>query len=214
MKALCNILRQVHEFSWSLWESGQTVSGSAIDNRANATYDSLARTADHYPLEPEPLDGRLRTSERSHDLRLYFNHGTRFYLPPLDENCEFVATLSLDCKLSEPNRSFKFRIEMYTLREQQLHGIGYRFEFGEGEHKHAHVTLAKERPDSEGGKALFGCPIWLPTYIPRVPTIAGTPVSLLVCMLIGLYGKKGYARLLTDPPDNKYLRGLEALLSG
>lgn len=213
LKTLCNILRQVHGFSWELWKIPQTVGGRRVETNAYGAYDSLAKVRDHYPLEPKPLEARLRAAERSRDLSLYLNGGVRFYLPPLDENPDFIATLSVECKLTEPDRRFCIRIEMYTLFTKVLRGIGYRFEFGAGEHLHSHMTLANKRPDREGGASLLGCPEWLPTYIPRVPTSAKTPVSLMVCLLISLYGKNGYARIVADRPKSKYLSGLEHILN-
>src|SRR6266516_6972410 len=198
MKELCRILQEVHSISYDYWKNPQNIP-------KQDTYEAYARLANRYPpLEPRELDNLVRESKKSHDLSILIEKGS-FYLPPLDEDAEFVATLSMDCKLS--SNKINMRIEMYRLVKGALCGIGYRFEFG---HAHFHATLVNKRPKVEGGETLLGCPEWLPTTVPRIPTMATNPVALITCIILGYYGNK---RLLAGlKVERKYLRELDRIV--
>ncbi len=175
---------------------------------SEVAYEGYSRLINKYPpLESQELENRLRESRKSHDLSLRIGHGS-FYLPPLEEDPEFVATLSLDFKLS--SGKMNARIEMHRIIDDSFFGIGYRLEFGVGEHAFSHATLTNKRPDTEDGEFLSGCPTWLPTNIPRILSLGKNPVSLIICVIISLYGVKTVLSNLDV--EKKYLHELDHIL--
>lgn len=208
MKALRKIIREVHDFSTQHWKDYQDIDGFDLDTNTREGYDYLIGKCP--PIESPELNHRLFESTRANNLSLYLNGGGRFYLPPLDEDPEFVASLSLECNLRTGTMSI--RVEMQKMMGKLMYGIGYRLELGRDEHAYYHFTLASQRPAREGGGGIIGCPPWLPTNIPRIPTSAKSPVALLVSVLISLYGLKGYFKLLEkleEPIEDIHLLGLE-----
>lgn len=212
MKALRKIIQQVHDFSTQHWKAYQGIDGDELNQQTRNAYNYLI--GKYPPIESEELSHRLFESIKPRNLNLYLDGGSRFYLPPLGEDPEFVASLSLECDLKIATMSI--RVEMQRILDDSMCGIGYRLELGTGEHGYYHLTLASKRPNREGGENIMGCPLWLPTNIPRIPTSARNPVALLVSVLIGLYGLKGYLKLLSkleEPIDNQYLLGLEHIFA-
>ena len=69
------------------------------------------------------------------------------------------------------------------------HGLGYRMECGTEHHVFAHTQLVRglqAGDDPEGN--LIDSPVWLPTTQPSFPLPAPNSVTLLLAMLISLYG--------------------------
>jgi len=208
---MCDILRQLRIASDAHWKDGTTVLGEPLGQETYSGYEKLIHKFP--PMEFKTLNNMLHVSPKSHDLSLCIEEGC-FYLPPLPQEGShgderFVATLSVECKLTK--RSMNVRIEMHRVKDDDLHGIGYRFELGAGQHAYCHVTLANKR---SAGQLLAKCPDWLPTSIPRTPMSAKCSVSMIVCILLGLYGKKGYGKLQSEgvEVDGKYLVELEHIL--
>jgi hypothetical protein len=208
MKEVCDLLQQVHNVSYKYWKDETDVHGDDIGE----VYDTYLRLIDVDPwIEPEEFDNKIRESKKSHNSTLVIQQGT-FYLPPLDEESDFVATLSIDSNLQ--TGKMNLHIEMHRLVEGSLCGIGYRLEIGTGEHAHYHSSLLIRRPGAQGGVLLSGCPPWLPTDIPRIPMKATNPVSLVICAILSLYGRKTL-RILLGGLENvrrKYLADLEEIL--
>lgn len=212
MKVLARIIKEVHSFAKENWKDSQNIHGDKLDP---TTYEVYRRLIDKFPpIDSPELSNRLFESVKPRNLCLYLDGGGTVYLPPLDENHEFVATLSLECDLKA--KTIGLRVELHTLMQEQLCGIAYRLEFGTQAHAYHHFTLANKRPDREGGTPIDGCPPWLPTKIPRIPVSGQNPVSILVGVLIALYGVRGYRTLLSkldEPVNETYLHGLEHILS-
>ena len=146
---------------------------------------------------------------QSSELTLDFSERV-LYLPPLEENSNFVPILSLFCKLSEVQSTAQFKVMLVCLDEDEKQcGIGFRVETPErmnqnvntsgngGIHDFYHAQLIRKfdqrAPDSTQG---FDCPSWLPQSQPSFPLPADCPVSLLLCLIVTLYGKKYYKDFL------------------
>ena len=208
---VCGILRQLRKASDGHWKERTTVLGEALGEE---TYSGYLKLINKFPpIEFPRLNRILHVSPKSRDLSLRIEEGC-FYLPPLPQksshgDASFVVTLSVECKLVE--RSMNMRIEMHRVKDDALHGIGYRFELGAGQHAYCHVTLTNKRAT---GEPLARCPDWLPTSIPRTPASAKCSVSMIVCILLALYGKGGYRKLQSEgvEVDGKYLVALEHIL--
>ena len=124
------------------------------------------------------------------------------YLPPLEEHCNFVPILSLFCTQS----TAQFKVMLICLDEDKKQcGIGFRMETPErmnqnvntssndGIHDFYHAQLIRKfdqrAPDSTQG---FDCPSWLPRSQPSFPLPADCPVTLLLCLIVTLYGRNYY----------------------
>ena len=142
-------------------------------------------------------------------LRLDFSKRV-LYLPPLEKKFDFVPILSLSCILDKNQSSAQFKVMLVCLDEhKKLCGIGFRMETpenmnqnvdtssNEGIHDFYHAQLIRKfdqrAPDSIQG---FDCPSWLPQSQPSFPLPADCPVSLLLCLIVTLYGKKYYKNFL------------------
>ena len=145
------------------------------------------------------------------ELHVDFSQWSKFlYLPRLEKDAEFVPVLSVKCDLDETKSTMKLRVMLIQrVRDcdendgERLRGIGFRLEGPhgdeeeqedaegdgekpEGRHDFYHAQLIR---DFDGGPSL-DCPDWLPCNQPSFPLIADCPVTLVLCLLLALYGKR------------------------
>lgn len=158
-------------------------------------------------MTSQELDFLIKKSRNSH---LSLN---RFYLPPLDEDKEFIPILSLECGFASSPPFLSLRVGMTKYPNDgkgQPVSVGFRFEMGQhaSNHNYHHMQLTA-RPHNE---PLLGCPE-LPEKYPCVPTPAKCPFSLVLCMLLSLYGS-GIAGAQIFPPQigRKYKEPLYYLM--
>lgn len=90
---MCKLLKNLLDLSEYHWKEAKDLSdsnlrtGSTMRNYEQMNYKIKA-------LTPQGLGSSIQKSRNSHLLL------SRFYLPPLDENREFIPILSLDCKFA------------------------------------------------------------------------------------------------------------------
>jgi len=148
------------------------------------------------PVEEKELGGLFPDSET---VEVGFSERRKvLYLPPLEKNQEFVPVLSLWCKLDETGAKMALRVMLVSRggNEGMLRGIGFRLEspYGdeddeenkEGRHDFYHAQLIRNL----GWGPLVEGPSWLPETQPSFPLTADDPVTLMLCLLLSLYGKK------------------------
>ena len=150
--------------------------------------------------------------------------GKVIYLPPLEKDPDCVPILSPYFKLKEPQSIAKLRVMLVKLDENRkpdgIYGIGFRMETPEkinkdvtpstdcqninttnkgGIHDFHHAQLIRKFGQGKlDNKLQIDCPIWIPQSQPSFPLPAECPVTLLLCMLVTLYGRKCYNRFLED----------------
>jgi hypothetical protein len=113
------------------------------------------------------------------------------YLPPMEEEPDFLPVLSLECKLDDENDVIKLRLMLVhcDMSEGKPHGIGFRIEPGRSIHGFYHTQLIR---NLEGAAALENppteCPLRFPEKQPCFPLKADNSVTLVLCVLISLYG--------------------------
>lgn len=112
----------------------------------------------------------------------------QFRLPPLKNKKGFVPYLQVKCDLSGSSCSLSLRVELYHLEKNKMKAIGIRFETGDIAHNFCHVQLFSLRSFSQK----------IPDEDPCIPTAAACPISLLICLIISLYGLKTWNRYFTD----------------
>jgi hypothetical protein len=137
--------------------------------------------------------------------------GQVLYLPPVERNPRCVPILSLYCKLNNQQSIVKFRVMLVCLdNEGKPYGIGFRMETpesmnqnvntptNEGIHDFHHAQLIQKFGQTRLNKLLIDCPGWIPESQPSFPLPAKCPVTLLLCLIVTLYGRKCYNQFLDN----------------
>ena len=149
----------------------------------------------------EPIEVDFSQSER----------GQVIYLPPLERNPRCVPILSLYCKLNNQQSIAKLRVMLVCLNnEGKPYGIGFRMETPEsmnqnvnttsngGIHDFHHAQLIRRFGQPKLDILPIDCPVWLPDSQPSFPLPAECPVTLLLCLIVTLYGRKYYNQFLAE----------------
>jgi len=113
------------------------------------------------------------------------------YLPPMKEESNFLPVLSLECKLDDENDVMKLRLMLVHCsgNGEKPHGIGFRIEEGKDVHGFYHAQLIKNLEGAAGGESPpIECPLRFPEKQPCLPLNAENSVTLVLCLLISLYG--------------------------
>ena len=175
--------------------------------RALETYEfvSQQRFQSIQPIKPEDIKQFFPPSKTAKVN--FFTENKVLYLPPLNkdaEDAEFVPIFSLCCNLSRNQSVARFRVMLVTLDRNdktKLNGIGFRMETPEGTdqnestgiHDFYHAQLIQQFTPKQLGNILQNeCPNWLPESQPSFPLPADCPVTLLLCIMITLYGWEYY----------------------
>jgi len=164
--------------------------GKEISDDTKDTYYSLIDIK--YPLSEGEFKKFVEETTKRGNFQIELD---RLYLPPLEDEGEFIPILALSCDLKSPHGSISFRIRLIRgdtkKKPLTFQGIGYRFELGHSTstHSYYHVQFTNLADESDPKWQLPGCPVWIPTLIPRILTPARNPVSLILCILLSLYGK-------------------------
>ena len=144
--------------------------------------------------------------------------GKVLYLPPLEKDDYFVPILSLKCKLYETPSIAQFRVMLICLEENQttdeFYGIGFRMETpssmyqdscpndNNGIHDFYHAQLVRKLDSKLKNKLQITCPNWIPDSQPSFPLPADCPVTLLLCLIVTLYGKNYCGKFLEEHKSN------------
>ncbi len=156
--------------------------------------------------------------------------GKVLYLPPLEKDDYFVPILSLKCKLNETRSIAQFRVMLICLEKNQttdeFYGIGFRMEtpgsmdqnsgatVNDGIHDFYHAQLVRKLDSKLKNKLQITCPNWLPDSQPSFPLPADCPVTLLLCLIVTLYGKKYCGQFLEEHKNHiPYIRSYREKLN-
>lgn len=200
---MCQVLQRLHRFTSRQWRLRKDLGGSKLNKNTIDNFENMI----YYYKRPVSI-GELEKIMKEKLGNLCLDLDKPFYLPPLEENSEFIPLLSLKCNLSESPPNISLRIEMfrYLIEEKyKLQGFGFRFETGKSGSKHDywHVQVTK----------VVGGPDWIPDTVPCIPVRAKCPVSLIFCMLISFYGKGMYNKIFSGMNiDKKYKEPLKGIL--
>lgn len=116
--------------------------------------------------------------------------GTQFlHLPPFKTRSHYIIVprIRLVCNFGRNIPLIRCYLGLFLLHEGCLRSIGFRFEAPEGPgiHHYYHTQLITDEawtiPRQEHH-------IWLPTEQPAFPLDADNPVTLILCLLVSLYG--------------------------
>ena len=176
------------------------------------------------PLAREDLEVLFIKSETGEVDFSESQRGKVIYLPPLEKDPDCVPILSPYFNLKETRSIAKLRVLLVRLDKNRkphgIYGIGFRMETPEkinqgvnssvdgqcvdttnnsGIHDFHHAQLIRKFGQEKlDNKLQIDCPIWLPQSQPSFPLPAKCPVTLLLCLIVTLYGRKYYNQFLTD----------------
>jgi hypothetical protein len=112
------------------------------------------------------------------------------FLEPIDEGASIVPVLSFGYSFQRSKAELRLRLALFVPHDNDLAAIGFRFEppEGPGTHNYYHAQMFREFHGGGAGPCLPSCPPWLPTSRPAFHLKADDPVTLLISMVISLYG--------------------------
>jgi len=211
---MCQVLMTLAKKSETLWSEKRDLNGSDIRCGMRDSYEFMISSK--HPITSKALEELINEGSRRRELCF----DSKFYLPPLQDNSEFIPVFSLKCNLGSPSPKTSLRVEMYRVvkigRGKETHCLGMRFEVhGNGsEHNYCHVQLSSEHRWKGSKDLLPNCPRWIPTEIPRIPLMADCPVSLIIALLVSFYGKHQTREMMKSIRfDGKYEQALRRLWS-
>jgi hypothetical protein len=195
------------------WEEGILPSQRAMQARSQLIGIYPPLTKDHFKQwEKSRKEIQFR---RSNELVFQTNR-LYFYLPPIEREARFVPVMTLDCHFSD--RLSKFCIHILFLSVEDNHPyycVGFRIETpenqnqiqqaggqarGSGNHDFYHAQLLNK---PEGMPGLDH----LPDSQPSFPLVANCPVTLFLCILLTMYGRKFFHEFVTGLGSNKASQG-------
>jgi len=128
----------------------------------------------------------------SHNLQFDAENQNRYvFLEPINEGGGIVPMLSFRYDF-RPNRAeLRLRVALFVPDGNSgVAAIGCRFEppEGPGTHDYFHAQMFREFKGASRGLCLPACPAWLPCSRPAFHLKAHDAVTLLISMVISLYG--------------------------
>jgi len=113
------------------------------------------------------------------------------YLEPIVEGGHMLPVLSLRCNFKSASPEVRLEVGLFLVDGAgELRAIGYRFETPEGEagkHHYHHAQLF--RNFQKQAAWCLPCPPWLPTEQPSFVLSATDGVTLLINVLLSMYGR-------------------------
>jgi hypothetical protein len=147
----------------------------------------------------------------------FCNYNYFLYLPPI-EGQPCVPILLLKCNLKKSEFDISYYVMLLKPKEgEKPDCVGFRFEGSEAEngeectHDYWHMQLVS-KIDTKIGLGFPSSKNWLSTSLPCVPVKAKCPVSLLLCLLVSLYGPDIFSYLIDISVDEKYKLPLKDVL--
>ncbi len=138
------------------------------------------------------------------------------YLPPLSDDQSFVPLLTFELD-SEKASVANFRLDLYHYdKVLNLHHVGFRFETptqGSKKHLFFHAQPIEHSsqhviPGSNSGAKRTGT-------LPCLPLQADDPVSLVICLVLSLYGLEGCVKVLDEASiQSGFRRQVEFSIAG
>ncbi len=119
-------------------------------------------------------------------------------LPPSPKAADFVPLMSMTYDLSTTPAKVCIRVTMFCHDGSNLQWLPLRLESGDGMHGFYHAQLGNSDEPKK--------PSWLPGSQPSFPLCANCPVTLVIALLLTLYGQKETARVLFNHPPHQIKR--------
>lgn len=209
LKSILTPLLKIQQSVWIDEEPNRIRSSQAL-----ATYKALFYEFGLLPITLEDIEKLLPLSES--DGMNFSKYGKVLYLPPLKNDACFVPILSLSWKLKESHSTAQLRVMFVSLddcfeEDRKFYGIGFRMETpgswnqdtdppaNPGTHDFHHAQLIQEFDQKKlDNKLQIECPCWIPETQPSFPLPAECPVTMLLCLIVTLYGRDYYNDFFKD----------------
>ncbi|MBX3001991.1 MAG: hypothetical protein KF893_25930 [Caldilineaceae bacterium] len=142
---------------------------------------------DYPSIEERELENYLNSSDTIELLKW----GKFLYLRPIEEGGFFIPVLTIKYDFGGHEQEIRLRLAFFCIDENgDIKASGFRFEAPEdtdGLHNYFHVQ-AITGFDKDTPKYQLPCEKWIPVKQPALCFDANGPVSLVVGMLVSLYG--------------------------
>jgi len=191
-RILCRIIKELEAFSTSEW-------GKIKRKKEKEHLEAIDNHELLIGMYPPISKGRLNkiAHERTREPQMQITRP--FYLPPLEgENSEFVPILNIECDMRRGNISYRLGMIKYihTSKKKRARGFGFRFECEHitSKHGYPHVRITTHPLTIPIQK----CPSWIPQHIPCLPMPATNVVTLLLCIIVSLYGKYKSGKMISN----------------
>jgi hypothetical protein len=163
------------------------------------------------PLKTEQLRPFESLQKEKKD-ELRFQSGNQYlFLPPIEEEVSLVPLMSLKLLFNRQVSQLKICVLFLSMDENKpKYHIGFRLECPESQNQ------GQENPEPIGVHDFYhaqliteldGAPIqgpeWLPVSQPSFPLVANCPVTLFLCLLLSIYGKKRYISFIINTQSQK-----------
>ena len=121
LKQLFGVLCRIQHSAWLSMEPGWEI--------PEQTYETLYRLMPKWEPIPEKEVENLFSDPNGVEVRLSDRHKV-LYLPPMEEEPDFLPVLTLECKLDRKSDVMKLRLLLVHCgrSEGKPHGIGFRME--------------------------------------------------------------------------------------
>ena len=191
--ALREILLNLVTKSQTCWDTGYTLEGNKLKKHAIDGYEELQS------YRPQVRVDEIFAMTRTRRDQMEIGHKSAIYLPPLDDDSTFIPLLSME--MDRKKHEFKFRVDMYEYDGSSggFNYMAFRFEAPtkhNSKHPYFHVQPSeREASTIENSK---GLKIRIPGSVPTIPTVAWNSVSLVLSLVLGFYGVKGYSDIISE----------------
>lgn len=200
-KALREIVMALYDQQDADWSPEMRDPSRKVSSTAEEVKRLLAQS--WHPLTRKQLEKLLSTGNELH-VDFIGDKNRIMYLPPLEKDGRFVPVLSLVCNLDERREELRLRVLLISKDDNDdLQGIGFRLETpewqnereqdpetaGRGRHDFYHAQWI---PKLDMNPPLPRPIMWIPCNQPSFPLAADCPVTLVLTLILSLYGKKYY----------------------
>lgn len=191
LKALCAIQD-------ATWTRNRRTWGDS-SNIDDDTYNTCMELINNWtPLKEKDTESYFPKDSKSVKFNLSDDRKA-LYLSPTSKQPRLIPVISLDCNINDTENKIKIRIMLFQKIDTVLKSIGFRFEKGEDIHDFYHVQLSNELQGAKRSAKPVGEYLkWLPDSEPAIPVKANDPITLLLCLLISLYGLGTCYKLVTE----------------
>lgn len=120
----------------------------------------------------------------------FLDRGKFLVLTPPDNEEPMVPVITIRCDFTTMMPEFRVRLALFRIGDGgNLQAVGYRFETpeGDGSHDYYHAQFIKELEKGRP-RCTLPCPDFFPTTQPAVALDAHDPLTLLICVMVSLYG--------------------------
>ena len=186
-----------------LWMFSRNAPWRDLPPRAQSIFDEVQAT---YP--PFYTDSELEDSLPA-ESRLEASFSSYLYLEPSVKDRQVMLPIVTASYNFDPEQKsidkVRVRLGLFFKHQGETKSVAFRFESpeGEGSHNFYHVQPIRaldREPVTPGGAD------WLPEWNPTLPLDANDPVTLVLCLLMSLYGRDYLDRELQSAPFSSELQ--------